>query len=170
MKRTIAGIVLLWGLGCAGCATAGNGSCLACHGDEERVFFPLATCGNGNLEAPFTVTPRQADQERACHPRVFVIDVRPFEQYAAGHLHDAVLIPAEQIPENIGANRVYPAINQGRSPQGNQRILVYGHSSVDGAAVVGQLRRMGYANSSYIEGGAAAWETAGLPLEFGDGL
>lgn len=168
MNRSIAGIVLC-GLWCAGCSSACGTACEACGGDEERIFLAMEGPCNGKLEAPFTVAPREADRELACHSRIFVLDVRPPERYANGHLRNAVLIPAEKLPENINGNLLYPEINQGRAPERGQRILVYDDSDVRAAAVVGNLRRMGFANSSYIAGGAPAWENSGLPLEFGDG-
>jgi rhodanese-related sulfurtransferase len=83
-----------------------------------------------------------------------ILDVREGAEYATGHLPDAKNIPLAELGTRIGEldkmkNRTIVVVCQ----KGNRAF---------GAAKV--LERAGFEQVVVLEGGQAAWQTAGMPL------
>jgi rhodanese-related sulfurtransferase len=83
-----------------------------------------------------------------------ILDVRDGAEYASGHLPDAKNIPLAELGTRIGEldkmkNRTIVVVCQ----KGNRAF---------GAAKV--LERAGFEQVVVLEGGQAAWQTAGMPL------
>ena len=83
-----------------------------------------------------------------------ILDVRENAEYATGHLPDAKNIPLAELGTRIGEldkmkNRTIVVVCQ----KGNRAF---------GAAKV--LERAGFEQVVVLEGGQAAWQTAGMPL------
>jgi rhodanese-related sulfurtransferase len=83
-----------------------------------------------------------------------ILDVRDGAEYATGHLPDAKNIPLAELGTRIGEldkmkNRTIVVVCQ----KGNRAF---------GAAKV--LERAGFEQVVVLEGGQAAWQTAGMPL------
>lgn len=92
--------------------------------------------------------------ERLKRGEVTVLDVRPEEEYAAGHLPGAVNIPLASLEEQLAA---LPA---------DREIIAYcrGPYCVLSYDAVAELRRRGY-RARRLEEGYPEWQVAGLPVE-----
>lgn len=66
-----------------------------------------------------------------------IIDVRSPQEFAAGHVRDAVNIPLDQISQSIGAVS---------GLEKNSEILVYCHSGMRSAVACSILAQMGFAH------------------------
>lgn len=99
------------------------------------------------------VSPKQLLQ-RARAGLVTVIDVRPAEEFAAGHLPDAVSIPLNQLKDRLS-----------ELPR-DQEVVAYcrGPYCVLAYEAVAELRRHGY-SARRLQGGLPEWRIAGLPVE-----
>ncbi|MDN3987336.1 rhodanese-like domain-containing protein [Zwartia vadi] len=86
------------------------------------------------------------------HQHAILIDIRPGEVFAAGHIPQARSIPANDI-EKKAANL----------PKNKPLIVVCDFGRTAGAAAV-RLRALGFTQVSVLGGGMRAWSTAGLPL------
>ncbi len=85
---------------------------------------------------------------------VTVVDVRPTEEYAAGHLPGAINVPLADIEKNAG-----------RLPR-DREIIAYcrGPFCVLSFEAVAQLRKKGL-KARRLETGFPEWKVAGLPVE-----
>lgn len=100
--------------------------------------------------------PRDELLSRARDGQVTVIDVRPPEEYAAGHLPGAVNIPLSELEQRLaelGENR-------------DQEIVAYcrGPHCVLAFDAVARLREKGL-KARRLQDGYPEWKTAGLPVE-----
>ncbi len=87
------------------------------------------------------------------------IDLRPGEQFAAGHLAGARRMDGEQI---LKASDVLKKNKQ-------KPIIVYCNSGSLAGAAVRQLRAQGFEQAMNLRGGISAWRAEHLPLEKGAG-
>jgi len=83
-----------------------------------------------------------------------VIDTRSVEEYDAGHIPGAILIPEPRLYEE------FPK----KYPEKNIRVFVYGSNDQQSAAASRLLRNMGYV-SLYIIDGLRGWQKVGLKTE-----
>ena len=91
---------------------------------------------------------------RAKHGLVTVLDVRPAEEYAAGHLPGAINVPLEELEKHLDTLRP------------SREIIAYcrGPHCVLAFDAVEQLRKKGI-NARRLEGGLPEWRLEGLPVE-----
>ena len=82
-----------------------------------------------------------------------VIDVRTAEEYASGHIPGAVNIPFDQIAQRIA---------EVDAPHGVALYCMVGPRARKGESA---LLGAGYQAVLHLEGGLAAWQAAGLPVE-----
>ena len=82
-----------------------------------------------------------------------VIDVRTPAEYASGHIPGAVNIPFDQVAQRIAE------IN---APRGVALYCMVGPRARKGES---ELLAAGYEKVFHLEGGLAAWQAAGLPVE-----
>ena len=121
-------------------------------------FLPvvvLAACGGAGGPAGHEEVSPQAAQEKMARGAVAVIDVRTREEFAAGHLAGATLVP-------VGADGFVAKV---RAAAAGKPVLVYclsGHRSGKAAA---QLAAAGEQGVSTLHGGIQAWQKAGKPVE-----
>jgi len=102
--------------------------------------------------------PRSELLERVRDGLVTVLDVRPVEEYAAGHVPGAVNIPLQELEE-----RLEELTNQ----QGeNREVVAYcrGPHCVLAFDAVARLRDKGI-KARRLEDGYPEWQVAGLPIE-----
>ena len=94
--------------------------------------------------------------KRAAEGEVTVLDVRPPEEYAAGHVPGALNIPVKELIAHLQA-----------LPQ-DQEVVAYcrGPYCVLAFEAVSQLRAHGF-RARRLEDGFPEWKTAGLPVEEG---
>jgi rhodanese-related sulfurtransferase len=97
-------------------------------------------------------------QEASVHiendPSVFILDVRQPEEYKAGHIPRAKLIPLNQLGSRLK-----------ELPQDREIICVCQSGSRSSFAT-SQLLSAGY-NALNLSGGMTAWQSAGLPVKRG---
>lgn len=97
------------------------------------------------------------DAIRLMNRGAVVIDLRPAEQYAAGHLSGARLMSGEQILKAADALKKYK----------QKPLVVYDESGSLGTAAARQLKAQGFAHAFNLRGGVTAWRADNLPLEKG---
>ncbi len=98
--------------------------------------------------------PREELLERARQGLVTVLDVRPEEEYQAGHLPDAINVPLSRLEAQLK-----------RLPK-DQEVVAYcrGPHCVLAFEAVARLRQAGYA-ARRLQDGYPEWKQAGLPVE-----
>ena len=82
-----------------------------------------------------------------------VIDVRTAEEYASGHIRGAVNIPFDEVAQRIA---------ELDAPHGVALNCMVGPRARKGEAA---LLDRGYEKVLHLEGGLAAWQAEGLPVE-----
>jgi rhodanese-related sulfurtransferase len=103
-------------------------------------------------EAPsISAAELQARRESGTAP--IVIDVRTPAEYASGHVPGAVNIPFDQVAQRIA---------ELDAPQGVALYCMVGPRARKGESA---LLAAGYESVFHLEGGLAAWQAAGLPVE-----
>lgn len=111
---------------------------------------------NTYLSVKDNLEPVPASQllERARDGLVMVLDVRPREEYAAGHLPGAINIPIEELEEHLNdLDQSLEIVAYCRSPH---CVLAFD--------AVAKLRRKGV-NARRLQGGFPEWKSEGLPVE-----
>ena len=103
-------------------------------------------------EAP-SITAAELHEQRKAGTAPVVIDVRTSEEYAAGHVPGAVNIPFDRVAERI---------TEIDAPHGVALYCMVGPRARKGEAA---LLSSGYKSVLHLEGGLAAWQAAGLPVE-----
>jgi rhodanese-related sulfurtransferase/biotin operon repressor len=98
--------------------------------------------------------PRKELLDRARQGLVTVLDVRPEEEYQAGHLPDAINVPLSRLEAQLK-----------RLPK-DQEIVAYcrGPHCVLAFEAVARLRQAGY-TARRLQDGYPEWKQAGLPVE-----
>lgn len=86
-----------------------------------------------------------------------VVDVRESDEFAQGHLPDAVSLPLSKFAERIAELDKYK----------DQPVIVCCASGVRSNNACRQLATRGFARLSNLEGGVDAWVAAGYPLKKG---
>ena len=97
------------------------------------------------------------DAIRLMNHGAVIIDLRPAEQYAAGHLSGARRMDGEQILKAGDTLKKYK----------QQPLIVYDESGSLGTSAARQLKAQGFTQAFNLRGGLAAWRSDNLPLEKG---
>jgi len=97
------------------------------------------------------------DAIRLMNRGAVVIDLRPAEQYAAGHLSGARRMDGEQILKAADTMKRYK----------QKPLIVYDESGSLGMSAARQLKAQGFEQAFNLRGGLAAWRADNLPLEKG---
>jgi rhodanese-related sulfurtransferase len=103
-------------------------------------------------EAP-SITPAELQAQREAGGAPLVIDVRSPTEYAAGHIPGAVNIPFEEVAHRIAevdapnGVALYCMVGP-RARKGESALLAAGHTAV-----------------LHLDGGLAAWQEAGFPVD-----
>jgi len=87
-----------------------------------------------------------------------VLDVRAPGEFAAGHLPEAINIPADKLAERIGELEKY----KGRP------LIVNCQTGMRSGGACGTLRKNGFAQVFTLAGGVGEWQKAGMPLRKGN--
>ena len=124
----------------------------------------LAACGGGSSPAeapakqvdlsslPVDLTVQQVNEIRN-NPDVVLIDVREQWEYDAGHIPNVKLIPLGQLPNRMS-----------EIPKDKFVVMTCRSGNRSGQATK-FLREQGFDNVHNMQGGIAAWQKAGLPVE-----
>src|SRR5690348_11512061 len=97
------------------------------------------------------------DAIRLMNRGALVIDLRPAEQYAAGHLTGARRMDGEQILKAGDTLKKYK----------QKPLIVYDESGSLGTSAARQLKAQGFLQAFNLRGGLTAWRSDNLPLEKG---
>jgi len=97
-----------------------------------------------------------ADAEEAIRQADVLIDVREADEFSAGHLPGAVLVPRGLLEFKLSGT---PALS-GR----DLKVVLYCKTSGRAALSAQAMRSMGYLDVSSIAGGYDAWVAAGKPV------
>lgn len=131
-NRMINSLILLLGLLLTGCGNAGNDS---------------ANVTSENSSATYTqISQEEAKEMMGKDDDHIVVDVRRADEYAAGHIPGAILIPNEKIGTEQAAEL----------PDLDQIILIYCRSGNRSKQASQKLADMGY-NNVYEFGGIIDW-------------
>lgn len=107
-------------------------------------------------EAKGSVSPQ--DMVRLMNQGALLIDLRPLEQYSAGHVGGARQMNGEQILKAADTLKKYK----------EKAVVVYDDTGSLGASAVRQLAAQGFTKAFNLRGGLAAWRTENLPLTRGE--
>ena len=105
-----------------------------------------------DAEAP-SITPVELQESRKLGDAPVVIDVRTPAEYSAGHVPGAINIPFDEVAERI---------SEVEAPHGVALYCMLGPRARKGESA---LLASGYGSVFHLEGGLAAWQAAGLPVE-----
>jgi rhodanese-related sulfurtransferase len=111
------------------------------------LLWPLLQA-RGKRATPFEVT------QLINRGKSTVLDVRDAAEFAAGHLRDAKNIPLADLGTRIGE----------LEKQKSRTIIVVCQRGQRADKAAAQLAKAGFADVVSLDGGQAAWVTAGLPL------
>jgi rhodanese-related sulfurtransferase len=99
-----------------------------------------------------TVSPQETI--RLLNQGAYVIDLRPAEAYATGHVAGAKQMTGDQILK----------ANETLKKQKEKVVVVYDDTGSLGASAVRQLAAQGFTKAFSLRGGIAAWRAENLPL------
>jgi rhodanese-related sulfurtransferase len=103
-------------------------------------------------ESHASVSPQ--DLIRLMNQGALLLDLRPPEQYQAGHLAGARQMSGEQILQAADTLKKHK----------EKAVVVYDDTGSLGAAAVRQLAAQGFTRAFTLRGGLAAWRADNLPL------
>jgi phage shock protein E len=113
---------------------------------------PVLAQSEAPPEAP-SIAASELSARRASGTAPVVIDVRTAEEYAAGHIPGALNIPFDEVAQRI---------SEVDAPHGVALYCMVGPRARKGESA---LLNAGYASVLHLEGGLAAWQAAGFPVE-----
>ena len=116
--------------------------------DKLKQLFTAASAGSGIT----SVTPHEA-QEKLAQKGVMLIDVREPDEFRAGHVKGAKLMPL-----NAVAKRWQELRNA-------EQVIVMCRSGSRSMMACRQLASLGLTNVSNLSGGLMAWSHAKLPIQ-----
>src|SRR5690348_11084666 len=108
---------------------------------------------NANKQAYMAISPQ--DAIRLMNQNALVLDLRPADAFAAGHLAGARNLPPDQILKAGETLKKYK----------EKPVVVYDESGSLGISAARQLAAQGFTKAVNLRGGLAAWRTENLPLQ-----
>ena len=109
-------------------------------------MFGMSACSNNDSASYEQITPEEAKSIMDTESDYIIIDARTAEEFAAGHIEDAILIPEYEI-----ANRAKKEL-----PDKDALILVYCRSGRRSKIASEELVKLGYTNVKEF-GGIIDW-------------
>ena len=110
-------------------------------------LFSLTACQDGGNNATYEqITPQQAKEIMDTQQDYIIIDARTQEEFAEGHIEDAILIPEYEIKDRA----------EKELPDKDALILVYCRSGRRSKIASEELVKLGYANVKEF-GGIIDW-------------
>ncbi len=142
-KISILIVVLLSGLSFAGCTASDTSQ----KNTDEITSVSESNDNTSDSKTSYKqITQDEAKKMIGNEKDIIILDVRTEEEYAGGHIPDAVCIPNESITEKISSEL----------PDKDQTILVYCRSGNRSKQASQKLADMGYKNV-YEFGGINTW-------------
>ena len=109
-------------------------------------LFGLTACGDDDNNSYEQITPEQAKTIMDAESDYIIIDARTDEEFAEGHIENAILIPEYEIAQRA----------EKELPDKDQLILVYCRSGRRSKIASEELVKLGYANVKEF-GGIIDW-------------
>ena len=110
-------------------------------------LFGLTACQNGGNNATYEqITPQQAKEIMDTEQEYIIIDARTEEEFAEGHIENAILIPEYEIKDRA----------ENELPDKDALILVYCRSGRRSKIASEELVKLGYTNVKEF-GGIIDW-------------
>lgn len=116
------------------------------------ISVPAVAGSEAPAEAP-SIAAAELSARRASGTAPVVIDVRTAEEYAGGHIPGALNIPFDEVATRI---------SEVDAPHGVALYCMVGPRARKGETA---LLAAGYTAVLHLEGGLAAWQAEGLPVE-----
>ena len=110
---------------------------------------------NARKQAYMALNPQ--DVIRLMNQNALVLDLRPAEAFASGHLAGARNLPPDQILNAADTLKKYK----------EKPVVVYDESGSLGTSAARQLAAQGFTKAVNLRGGIAAWRTENLPVAKG---
>ena len=107
---------------------------------------------NARKQAFMAISPQ--DAIRLMNQNALVLDLRPADAFAAGHLAGARNLPPDQILKAGDTLKKYK----------EKPVVVYDESGSLGTSAARQLAAQGFTKAVNLRGGIAAWRTENLPV------
>ncbi len=85
--------------------------------------------------------------------KTVIVDVRPGEQYAKGHLIDARNIPLKELDGRIGELSKFK----------DKNVIIVCQTGNQSPKAEAQLKKAGFTNVYGLQGGVAGWQAQNLP-------
>lgn len=124
-----------------------------------RSFVMLAcTLAAAPALADDAIAPRDLARALQDAAPPLVIDTRTPEEYAAGHVPGALLVPHDALDAHLAR------LDAAR----DRDIVLYCRSGRRSGLVEDQLRRLGFTRLRQLDGSWLAWDAAGLPAATGN--
>lgn len=121
----------------------------------RRMATALLMCWPVLLQAAPGMTAEELSEGKS---QYLIVDVRTAQEYAEGHIPDAINVPHDQIVS--GDTRL-------KDGKGRQ-VVVYCRSGRRSALAAEQLEKMGFNAVRTLKGDMPGWIEKGLPVERGD--
>lgn len=86
--------------------------------------------------------------------KALIVDVRDPADFAAGHVRDAINIPAKDLPNRMAELEKHKS----------KSVIVVCQNGVQSSRAATQLGKAGFAEVFSLNGGLAAWQAQGLPV------
>jgi rhodanese-related sulfurtransferase len=112
------------------------------------LLWPGLSKGRSNARIALTDAIDQINREQG----VFV-DIRPAEQFKAGHIPQARNITLDTLDAHLGT------LSQ------DKPVVIVDAQGREGARAVAQLRKHGFTRAFCLDGGLNAWTEGGMPLK-----
>ena len=109
-------------------------------------LFGMTSCGGDTANSYEQITPQEAKAIMDTETDYIIVDARTTEEFAQGHIENAILIPEYEIAERA----------EKELPDKNQLILVYCRSGRRSKIASDELVKLGYTNVKEF-GGIIDW-------------
>jgi rhodanese-related sulfurtransferase len=117
------------------------------------LVLPVPVCADDPVDGP--MSPQTlAKRQRGFDPPALILDTRTPEEYAAGHVPGARLLPHDQVETAITSLQAFR----------DAEIVLYCRSGRRSALAEAVLREHGFSRLSQLQGSWRAWEAQGLPV------
>ena len=115
------------------------------------LLWPLVARPSGNSVSPGEAT--QLINREDAH----IVDVREADEFAGGHLPEAINIPAGKLAERIGELEKFKG----------KPVILCCASGMRSSKACGELQKQGFDKLYNLAGGVDAWVGAGYPIKKG---
>lgn len=115
----------------------------------------LLACAGSDAPPAATITPEELASRIEAGTAPLVLDVRTPQEYEAGHIPGAVLIPHDQLASRIGELAGHE----------NDEIVVHCKSGRRAAMAEEVLRGAGFTQVEDLKGHMLAWQEGGYPTQ-----